>query len=420
MTIDFQAKLTEMGARARAAARALALVPGVQKNRCLEAMAAALNAGADRILGANAQDLEEGRERGLNAALLDRLRLTPARVAEIAKDLQTVSGLPDPVGQCQSTWLRPNGLKIRRVRVPIGVIAIIYEARPNVTVDAACLCLKAGNAVILRGGSEALRSNTVLVKLMREGGASAGLPPDAVQLVPWPDRDAVRPLLRLDQYIDLVIPRGGEGLIRTVVEHATVPVIKHYQGVCHIYVDKDADPDMALTIIENAKCQRPGVCNAAEAVLIHAEIAPELAPRLGTILRERGVELRGDKALCTLVPAAVPAREDDWGREFLDLILAVAVVPDLDAAAEHIATYGSAHSDAIITENRQAATRFTEAVDSAVVYVNASTRFTDGGQFGMGCEIGISTDRIHARGPMGVNELTTYKYIVTGSGQVRT
>jgi glutamate-5-semialdehyde dehydrogenase len=338
----------------------------------------------------------------------------------MAKGLRVVAGLPDPVGKVDSTWLRPNGLEIRRVRVPIGVIAIIYESRPNVTVDAAGLCLKTGNAVFLRGGSESFESNQCLVRIMTEAGGSVGLPPGAVQMVPWTEREVVSQLLRLDQYIDLVIPRGGKGLIRTVVETATMPVIKHYEGVCHIYVDKAADPEMALRIIENAKCQRPATCNAVEKVLIHADIAAEFAPRLGRRLLERRVELRGDPAFCRLVSDAKPATDDDWYAEYLDLILTVGVVDSLEAAIAHITKYGSAHSDAIITANKAAAQQFTTEVDSAAVYVNASTRFTDGGQFGMGAEIGISTDRIHARGPMGLDELTIYKYIVQGNGQIRT
>ena len=418
-TPDYQQELEALGRRARSAGRQLAQISAAQKNRSLETIADKLIEQQDKILAANEEDMEHGKTKGLNAALLDRLKLTPARIQEMAKGLRALVGLPDPIGRVDSTWLRPNGLEIRRVRVPIGVIAIIYEARPNVTVDAAGLCLKAGNAVILRGGTEAIRSNLMLAEVMLAGLREADLPESAIQVVPWTDREVINQLLRLDKYIDLVIPRGGEGLIRTVVENSLIPVIKHYKGVCHIYVDQDADFDMAIKIAENAKCQRPGVCNAAEKILIHQDIAAKFAPRLAAMFLKRKVEMRGDPAFCALVPEAKSATEQDWYEEYLDLIITVKIVPSLEAAAEHIAQYGSAHSDAIITANRQAANKFIEQVDSAAVYVNASTRFTDGGQFGMGAEIGISTDRIHARGPMGLEELTSYKYVVYGSGQIR-
>jgi glutamate-5-semialdehyde dehydrogenase len=397
----------------------MATASSQRKNRALEAMAQALQDQKDRIAAANAVDMDKGRENGLSGAMLDRLELTPARVDSMAAGLRTLVGLPDPVGRVDSTWLRPNGLEIKRIRVPIGVIAIIYESRPNVTVDAGALCLKAGNAVILRGGSEAFSSNRVLAEIMEESGSAAGLPTGTVQLVPWTDREAVRELLRLDEFVNLVIPRGGKGLIRTVVETSTIPVIKHYEGICHVYVDKAADLDMALSIVENGKCQRPGVCNAVETLLIHRDAAAEFAPRVAALLRSRGVELRGDAGFCALVPEAVPASEEDWSTEYLDLILSVRIVDSIEQAMDHIAAYGSAHSDCIVSDDRCAAARFAAEVDSAAVYVNASTRFTDGGQFGMGAEIGISTDRIHARGPMGVDELTTYKYIVHGTGQIR-
>jgi glutamate-5-semialdehyde dehydrogenase len=417
---DLTRDLHRMGEATRAAARKIAMAQTPQKNRCLEAMADALIEQREQILSANRKDLENGREKGLSNAMLDRLELTPDRLEDMAKGLRTLVGLPDPVGKVDSTWIRPNGLKICKVRVPIGVIAIIYEARPNVTADAAGLCLKAGNAVFLRGGSEAIHSNQAIAEALQEGIRNADLPEAVLQFLPWTDREAVDTLLKMDQYIDLVIPRGGEGLIRKVVETSTIPVIKHYKGVCHVYVDKDADQEMALRIVENAKCQRPGVCNAAETVLIHADIAAEFAPRLADVLTERHVELRGDSRFCELVPTAKPATEEDWYAEYLDLILSVRVVESMNTAIDHIAKYGSSHSEAIITENRNNATFFCDAVDAAAVYVNASTRFTDGGQFGMGAEIGISTDRIHARGPMGVDELTTYKYVITGDGQIRT
>jgi glutamate-5-semialdehyde dehydrogenase len=418
--INFTGELEEMGRNARAAARKLALLQGAQKNRCLEAMAEALMDQSAAIREANRLDMENGRAKGLTSALLDRLELTSGRIEDMAKGLRTLVGLENPVGRVDATWIRPNGMKIRKVRVPIGVIAIIYEARPNVTADAAGLCLKAGNAVFLRGGSEAIHSNRAIADVLRQGIRSCDLPEAVVQLLPWTEREAVNAMLKMDPYIDLVIPRGGESLIRKVVETSTIPVIKHYKGVCHIFVDKEAHPEMALNIIENAKCQRPGVCNAVETVLIHADIADEFAPRLAELLSNKGVELRGDPRFCQLVPSAKPATEDDWYEEYLDLILAVRIVENIDQAVEHISTYGSSHSEAIITENRNTASYFCEAVDAAAVYVNASTRFTDGGQFGMGAEIGISTDRIHARGPMGIDELTTYKYVISGTGQIRT
>lgn len=419
-TIDFAAELTRMGQAARQAARKLAVIPHSQKNRCLEAMADRLLARRDALLEANALDMKNGSDKGLSNALLDRLELTGDRIDAMAKGLGALVGLEDPVGHVDATWIRPNGMKIQKVRVPIGVIAIIYEARPNVTADAAGLCLKSGNAVFLRGGSEALYSNKAIAEALQEGIRESNLPEAAIQLLPWPDREAVDAMLKLNTYIDLVIPRGGEGLIRKVTETSTIPVIKHYKGVCHVFVDKDADQDMALRIVENAKCQRPGVCNAAETVLIHADIAAEFVPKMADLLRKNGVELRGDRRFCQLVRDAAPASEQDWSTEYLDLILSVGVVDSLEQAVEHIATYGSQHSEAIVTENRATAASFCEAVDAAAVYVNASTRFTDGGQFGMGAEIGISTDRIHARGPMGIDELTIYKYVVTGNGQIRT
>ena len=417
--IDYTAELERLGGQAKSAARHLALLSKAGKDRCLEAMAEALLDRREEIIKANRRDMARGRGKGLSDAMLDRLELTPKRLEDMATGLREVVGLPDPVGGTDSTWRRPNGLEIRKIRVPIGVIAIIYESRPNVTADASGLCLKAGNAVVLRGGSESFESNRALVEVLAAGGAAKGLPEGAVQLVPWTDRAAVPCLLRLDSCIDLVIPRGGKGLIRTVVETATMPVIKHYEGVCHIYVDKDADTEMALRIIENAKCQRPGVCNAVETVLVHEAIASTFAPRMARMLAQRSVELRGDARFAEIVPGVAAAIEEDWYAEYLDLILAVRVVADVDEAIEHIATYGSAHSDAVVTANTDTAARFTRGVDSAAVYVNASTRFTDGGQFGMGAEIGISTDRIHARGPMGLEELTTYKYVVLGDGQIR-
>ncbi len=411
--------MIQMGDRAVAAARALALLSSRKKNSILEAMAAELDAQRAALKAANAVDLEAGRKAGLSSALLDRLQLTDARVDAMIKGLRDVAALKDPVGQCISRWMRPNGLEIQKIRVPIGVIAIIYESRPNVTADAAVLCLKASNAVILRGGSEALYSNQAIAAALQAGGAKKGLPEHAVQLVATTDRDAVRELVQLEGRVDLAIPRGGEGLIRAVVEQAYVPVIKHYKGVCHVYVDASAEVPMALDIIENAKCQRPGVCNAIEKVLVHEKIAATFLPQMAARLAARKVELRGSDAARALVPAMKPATEADWFEEYLDLILTVGLVKDVHAAAAHINHYGSHHSDAIVAADESAQKAFTDEVDSATVYVNASTRFTDGGEFGMGAEIGISTDKLHARGPMALEELTTYKFIIWGHGQVR-
>jgi glutamate-5-semialdehyde dehydrogenase len=330
-----------------------------------------------------------------------------------------VAALKDPVGAKISKWVRPNGLEIIKVRVPIGVIAIIYESRPNVTADAAVLCIKTSNAVILRGGSEAIHSNLAIAQALQAGGQKKGLPEHSIQLVETTDRDAVRELVQMEGRVDLAIPRGGEGLIRSVAEQARVPVIKHYKGVCYIYVDEAANPEMALSIVENAKCQRPGVCNAAEHVVVHEKIAPAFLPRLAEKLQGRKVELRGDDPARAIVSSMKAATEEDWSTEYLDLILGVKVAPTAEAAIAHINRHGSHHSDAIVTENEALGRKFTQEVDSATVYVNASTRFTDGGEFGMGAEIGISTDKLHARGPMGLEELTTYKFVILGKGQIR-
>ena len=413
-------EMVAMGDRAATAARALAGLSARRKNSILEAMAAELEAQRPALLAANALDLEAGRAAGMSAAMLDRLTLTPARLEGMSRGLREVVALKDPVGQRISRWVRPNGLEIHKIRVPIGVIAIIYEARPNVTADAASLCIKTGNAVILRGGSEARHSNLAVAEAMQAGGRKKGLPDHAIQLVGTTDREAVRELVQLEGRVDLAIPRGGEGLIRAVVEHARVPVIKHYKGVCHVYVDAEADLDMALRIVENAKCQRPGVCNAIEKVLIHERIAPAFLPAMAERLEAKGVELRGDETACRLRPGMKAAKPEDWDAEYLDLILTVKVVPSLAAAVTHINAHGSHHSDAIVSGDEAAGRTFTQEVDSATVYVNASTRFTDGGEFGMGAEIGISTDKLHARGPMGLEELTTYKYVIHGTGQIRT
>lgn len=412
-------EMVAIGNRAVAASRELALLGAKKKKAILEAMAGAIESQKSSIKEANARDLMTAKQAGLPLPMLDRLEMTDARIESMVRGINELAVLKDKVGKTIRRWTRPNGLKITKVRTPIGVIAIIYESRPNVTADAAALCIKTGNAVILRGGKEAFFSNQAITKAMCAGGQAAGLPPDAIQLVATTDREAVRELVGLEGLVDLVMPRGGEQLIRAVVENAKVPVIKHYKGVCHIYVDENASSAMALNIIENAKCQRPGVCNAVEKVLVHEKIASVFIPLMAEKLSARGVELRGDEMSCSMTKTIKPASEEDWSAEYLDLILAVKVVKSVGAAVEHINRYGSHHSDAIITESARACKIFTTRVDSAVVYVNASTRFTDGGEFGMGAEIGISTDKLHARGPMGLDELTTYKYVVAGNGQVR-
>ncbi len=414
---EIKSALERMGSEAKAAARKLATATTAGKNSWLNAMADAIDANTALILAENGRDMEAGKANGLSAAMLDRLRLDEKRIKGISDGLRHVVTLPDPVGRRLDDIKRPNGLDIEKVSVPIGVIAIIYESRPNVTVDATGLCLKAGNAVILRGGSEALHSNLALAKLISDAGVKAGMPAGTIQMIPWTGHEAVSLMLKMNQYIDLVIPRGGERLIRAVVEQATMPVIKHYKGVCHTFVDESCDFDRACDIIENAKVQRPSACNAIETLLIHrnalAKFAPMIAKRLSN------VELHADEAFRALVPSALPATEDDWTREYLDLKLAVRTVNSLEEAIAHINKYGSGHSDCILTDNPEHAEQFLNEVDSATVYVNASTRFTDGGEFGFGAEIGISTDKLHARGPMGLVELTSYKYKVRGSGQIR-
>lgn len=414
---EIKTALERMGSEAKAAARKLATATTAGKNSWLNAMADAIDANTALILAENSRDMEAGKANGLSAAMLDRLRLDEKRIKGISDGLRHVVTLPDPVGRRLDDIKRPNGLDIEKVSVPIGVIAIIYESRPNVTVDATGLCLKAGNAVILRGGSEALHSNLALAKLISDAGVKAGMPAGTIQMIPWTGHEAVSLMLKMNQYIDLVIPRGGERLIRAVVEQATMPVIKHYKGVCHTFVDETCDFNRACDIIENAKVQRPSACNAIETLLIHrntlAKFAPMIAKRLSN------VELHADEAFRALVPSALPATEDDWTREYLDLKLAVRTVNSLEEAIAHINKYGSGHSDCILTDNPEHAEQFLNEVDSATVYVNASTRFTDGGEFGFGAEIGISTDKLHARGPMGLVELTSYKYKVRGSGQIR-
>ncbi|MDK2894322.1 MAG: glutamate-5-semialdehyde dehydrogenase [Moorella sp. (in: firmicutes)] len=417
--MNVAAEVQAKGKLAREAARILANLNTSIKNEALLAMARALEEEQDFILEANARDMAAGREKGLSRALLDRLLLNEKRIKDMAVSLRELVALPDPVGEVTSMWTRPNGLQIGRVRVPLGVIGIIYEARPNVTVDAAGLCLKTGNAVILRGGSEAFNSNRALTQVISRAATAAGIPEGAIQLIETTDREAVNLLLRANEYLDVLIPRGGAGLIRTVVENATVPVIETGVGNCHVYVDAAADLEMARNIVINAKTQRPGVCNAMETLLVHEKVAAEFLPSLAEALKEKGVVLRGCERTRKLVPWAEAATEEDWATEYLDLILAVRVVDSLEAALEHIHTYGTKHSEAIVTSNYQTAREFLARVDAAAVYVNASTRFTDGYEFGFGAEIGISTQKLHARGPMGPEQLTTFKYIIFGSGQIR-
>ncbi|AOQ23226.1 Gamma-glutamyl phosphate reductase [Moorella thermoacetica] len=407
------------GQRAREAARILAGLGTSKKNEALLAMARALEEEQEAILAANARDMVAGKEKGLSRALLDRLLLNEKRIRDMAAGLRELAALPDPVGEVTSMWTRPNGLQIGRVRVPLGVIGIIYEARPNVTVDAAGLCLKTGNAVILRGGSEAFYSNQALTSVISRAATAAGAPEGAIQLIETTDREAVNLLLRANDYLDVLIPRGGAGLIRTVVENATVPVIETGVGNCHVYVDAEADLDMAQRIVINAKTQRPGVCNAMETLLVHEKVADSFLPSLAAALKEKGVTIRGCERTRAIIPWAEVATETDWATEYLDLILAIKVVDSLESALEHIHRYGTKHSEAIVTTNYQTAREFLARVDAAAVYVNASTRFTDGYEFGFGAEIGISTQKLHARGPMGPEQLTTFKYIIFGSGQIR-
>ncbi len=411
--------MVDVGAKSLKASRELVLMNSRKKNSILLAMADELEENREEIAAANELDMNAARENGLESAMLDRLLLTPTRIDGMISALREVAALKDPVGDMISRWLRPNGLEIVKQRVPIGVIVIIYESRPNVTVDTAGLCLKTSNAVILRGGKEAVHSNAVIADLLIAGGMKKGLPENAVQLIRTADRDAVRELVQLKDYVDLVMPRGGESLIRAVSEQAHVPVIKHYKGVCHTYVDASADLEMALEIAINAKCQRPGVCNAMETLLVHRDVAQEFLPILEKSTTENDVELRGDEEAHAIVPSMMVAQESDWSEEYLDLILSIRVVGSVQEAVEHINKYGSRHSDAIVAQAESAQKAFALAIDSSTVYINASTRFTDGAEFGMGAEIGISTDKIHARGPMGLEELTTYKYVVFGKGQVR-
>ena len=424
MTTTGYADLQSKGRAARAASKKMALLSTEIKNRALLNIASALEKRQEDVLDANRRDREDGQASGMAPAMLDRLLLNPQRLSGMASDVRAVAALPDPVGEVLDMRTLPNGLIVGKRRVPLGVIGTIYESRPNVTVDISVLCLKSGNAVILRGGKEAVRSSSALARLVREEAGAAGVPAGAVQFVENTDRDLVGHLLRMREHIDLMIPRGGEGLIRHVVDNACMPVVAGGIGVCHAFVDRSADVDMAVRIVNNAKVQRPTVCNALDCVLVHRDTAPRFLPPMAKELAKAGVELRADPlafAILKEVPGLklVPAKESDWGKEFLALVAAIRVLDSLDEALAYIERYGSGHSEAIVTEDYTSSQRFLNEVDAACVYVNASTRFTDGGQFGLGAEVGVSTQKLHARGPMGLKELTTYKWIIYGSGQVR-
>ncbi len=411
--------MLDLARKARQAARAVARMDTAAKDKALLAMADYLLQSKAEIQAANAKDVDAAKDKGMSAALVDRLTLSDKVIQSMVDGLRDVAALPDPVGEITGMSTRPNGLQVGRMRIPLGVIGFIYESRPNVTVDAAALCLKSGNAVILKGGSEAINSNMAIAAVVSRALEDNGIPGEAVQVVPTTDRSAVNELLKLDEYIDIIIPRGGEGLIRFVTENSSIPVLKHYKGVCHVYVDESADLEMARDICLNAKVQRPGVCNAMETMLVHRAVAGEFLPMAADALEKAGVELRGCPETLNLLPGRRAAEESDWPAEFLDLILAVKVVGDLDEALDHIARYSSNHTEAIVTSNYDRAKRFLAEVDSSVVLVNASTRFNDGGQLGLGAEIGINTSKLHAFGPMGLTELTTTKFIVHGRGQIR-
>jgi glutamate-5-semialdehyde dehydrogenase len=421
-TDAIEAEVADICRRARRASRQLARSSDAARNAALSAIAARMRADSARIQAENAADLEAGRAAGLSAAMLDRLALDPERIEAMARGVEAVAALPDPLARPIDAWKTSRGLDIEQVRIPIGVVGVIYESRPNVTADVAALCLKSANAVVLKGGKEAIRSNAAIADVVAAGVASAGLPADCVQLIRSTDRRATEAMLRSDDTIDVIVPRGGPGLVRAIAEHSRVPVIRHYEGICHTYIDETADLDMASDIAFNAKVQRPGVCNAMETLLVHESVARESLLRIAPRLREAGVELRGcgkTREILAGVTEVVPATEEDWRTEYLDLILAIKVVSSLDEAIDFINDHGSGHSDCIVTRTKESAQRFLAEVDSATVYENASTRFTDGFEFGFGAEVGISTNRLHARGPMGLRELTTYKYLVRGQGHVR-
>lgn len=416
---DIAAYCAELGRRARAAARRMAAATTAQKNAVLRRAADTLASRVNEILTANDQDVQDAQAHQLTSAQIDRLRLTPERVRSLTDGVFEIANQPDPVGRILEGSARPNGLRVTKVSVPLGVIFFIYESRPNVTIDAATLAIKSGNAIILRGGKEASQTNAILHSILTDAMIAGDLPVDAVQMFSTTDRSAIGQMLKLNDSIDLVIPRGGEGLIEYVCREAAMPVLKHYRGNCHVYVDQYADLEMAKRIVENAKCQRPGVCNAAESLLVHVKVADQFLPGLAQQLTEQGVELRGCERTQSCVPNAKPANDADYDAEYLDLILSIKVVDSLESAAEHIARFGSAHTDAIVTNDLHSADRFTELVDSSAVMVNASTRFNDGFELGLGAEIGISTDKLHARGPCGLQSLTSYKYVVRGDGHIR-
>jgi glutamate-5-semialdehyde dehydrogenase len=420
MTMDVPAYMQSVGRRARAASRVIGRAETHQKNDALLAIAAAIEAASERLESENARDLAAGRRQGLDEALLDRLELNAARIAAMAQGLREIAALPDPIGGISDMNYRPSGIQVGRMRVPLGVIGIIYESRPNVTADAAGLCIKSGNAAILRGGSEAIHSNQAIAACIHAGLDAAGLPADVVQVIETTDRAAVGELVRMEPYVDVIVPRGGKGLIERITREARVPVIKHLHGVCHTYIDGLADRDKAVRVAVNAKTQRYGTCNTMETLLVSREIAAQVLPALAEVYRAAGVELRGCEATRAILPDALPATETDWDTEYLAPILAIRVVEDLDAAIDHIARYGSGHTDAIITESLPRAQRFLREIDSSSVMVNASTRFADGFEYGLGAEIGISTDKLHARGPVGLEGLTTLKFIVIGDGHIRT
>ncbi len=417
--MEIKELVQEVGRKAKEASRALAYLSTDIKNQVLLDVAERLRGERAYLQEENEKDLAAAREKGLSAALIDRLTLSDKVIEGMAQGLEEVAALPDPVGEVVKMWRRPNGLWVGRMRIPLGVIAMIYESRPNVTIDAAGLCFKSGNAVILRGGSEAINSNLALARLFQDALKAHGAPEGAVQVIPVTDRAAVNELLKLEDYVDLIIPRGGEGLIRFVTENSRIPVLKHYKGVCHVYVDRYANLEMARRICFNAKVQRPGVCNAMETMLVHEAVAEAFLPEMCEEFRDAGVEIRGCPRTLALVPWAKPATEEDWEAEYLDLILAVKVVSTFDEALAHIARYGSNHTESIVTEDYQRGLRFLREVDASVVMINASTRFNDGGQLGLGAEIGISTTKLHAYGPMALEELTTLKFIVFGEGQIR-
>ncbi len=420
MSIDIKETIERMGADALSASRHLADLSSDQKNKILLSMADQLLSDCDIIIEANEIDVSDAKNNGLTNAMIDRLGLNRSRIEAMADGIKQVSSLDDPVGQVMDDWKRPNGMSIRQIRVPIGVIGIIFESRPNVTSDAAVLCLKTGNATILRGGKESINSNLAIAKSLQKGGERAGLPEHSIQLIPFTDRESVKHLAEMDQFLDLIIPRGGAGLIEAVVSMARMPVIKHYDGICHTYIDSDCDIKMARDIVVDAKTQKPSVCNALETLLVSESVAKEFLPLIGRDLIEKGVEIRADQQSSDLLGIdSVPASNEDWRTEYLDLILSVKVVSDINDAIDHINEYGSHHSDCIVTDSRENADLFMKKIDSATVFWNVSTRFSDGEEFGFGAEIGISTDKLHARGPMALRELTSYKYLITGNGQTK-